>query len=44
MHRHKAPKILWNKEDIKSEKASNTSTHIVDIWSIAAIGMCAIMA
>ncbi|XP_063448902.1 ribitol-5-phosphate xylosyltransferase 1-like [Mytilus trossulus] len=38
MHRHKAPKILWNKEDIKSEKASNNSTHIVDIWSIAAIG------
>lgn len=36
LHRHQPPKILWSKEDITSDKPN--TTHIVDIWSIAAIG------
>ena len=40
LHRHQPPKILWNREDIKSDNSivNTSSIHIVDIWSIAAIG------
>lgn len=40
LHRHQPPKILWNKEDIKSDRSAvnASSVHVVDIWSIAAIG------
>lgn len=41
LHRHQPPKILWNREDIKSDNpiVNASSIQIVDIWSIAAIGM-----